>query len=144
MAIALQEKKYGPNLLDFILTCESNYARLLKLLPMLDRTNVAFSYQDEKHIGCQLLVSLIEDAKFTTTVMLTQQTLSANVLPQPVMLVRLYHDARMAEVLSFQHQRAMQPRYPYPNPRMYHRNEKEQLNKFLGEWLRHNLKKVTA
>jgi len=50
--------------------------------------------------------------------------------------VRLYHDARMAEVCVSQQISRLQPSYHYPNAKMHHRDEKEQCNHFLGEWLR--------
>jgi len=38
-------------------------------------------------------------------------------------------------VLAFQQHQRLAVRYPYPNPRMYHRNEKWQTDMFLSEWL---------
>ena len=49
--------------------------------------------------------------------------------------VRAYHDATLAEVVAWQGQRRFQPRHEYPNPHMYQRDEKAQLNQFLGELL---------
>jgi hypothetical protein len=56
------------------------------------------------------------------------------------MTVRTYHDARVAEVLNFQHHSRFQAQYDYPNPRMFHTNEKQQINRFFNEWLDHCLK----
>ncbi|MEO0442849.1 MAG: DUF1249 domain-containing protein [Pseudomonadota bacterium] len=55
--------------------------------------------------------------------------------------VRLYHDATLAEVIAWQGQRRFQPRHEYPNPQMYQRDEKAQLNTFLGELLSFCLEK---
>lgn len=49
--------------------------------------------------------------------------------------VRLYHDATVAEVVSWEGHRRFRARHDYPNPRMYHSDEKAQLNRFLGELL---------
>jgi len=57
----------------------------------------------------------------------------------PELEVRVYHDARMAEVVSAGASRHLLGRYPYPNQAMYQPDEKSQLNLFLGEWLSHCL-----
>ena len=56
------------------------------------------------------------------------------------MTVRLYHDASLAEVVGsevtgYQKHRYLLPRYSYPNSAMHQRDEKSQLNQFLGEVL---------
>ncbi|MBT8146491.1 MAG: DUF1249 domain-containing protein, partial [Gammaproteobacteria bacterium] len=58
----------------------------------------------------------------------------------PTMQVRVYHDACTAEVMSYQNHRNFQPHYSQPNPLMYQRDEKIQVNRFLGEWLTHCLR----
>ena len=58
----------------------------------------------------------------------------------PKMTIRLYHDARMAEVISNQDIRQVKPRYDYPNNKMHLPDEKEQINIFLKEWLQLCLK----
>ena len=49
--------------------------------------------------------------------------------------VRLYHDANLAEVITFANQRRFLPRNEYPNHKMHQQDEKSQLNLFLGEIL---------
>ena len=51
------------------------------------------------------------------------------------MTIRLYHDARMAEVLSTQDIKQVKSRYDYPNNQMHQQDEKQQTNQFLNEWL---------
>ncbi len=53
----------------------------------------------------------------------------------PEMIIRVYHDAKTAEVTSYQNHRYFKAVYPVPNPFMYQCDEKEQLNLFLAEWL---------
>jgi len=55
------------------------------------------------------------------------------------LLVRLYHDADLAEVISCERHRQFRARYHYPNRYMYQRDEKARLNSFLGELLGHCL-----
>ena len=83
----------------------------------------------------EVVVSVVERSRYTTTISLTQATHVGEWVPEPTITVRLYHDARLAEVLSYQKNRRIKQSYEYPNDKMYHRNEKAQLNAFLGEWL---------
>jgi uncharacterized protein YqiB (DUF1249 family) len=53
----------------------------------------------------------------------------------PRMCIRLYHDARVAEVISTQDIKQVKPRYDYPNSQMHQQDEKQQINQFLNEWL---------
>jgi len=53
----------------------------------------------------------------------------------PEMMVRVYHDAKTAEVTSYQNHRYFKAIYSVPNQFMYQSDEKEQLNLFLAEWL---------
>ncbi len=55
--------------------------------------------------------------------------------PETTLSVRLYHDAKCAEVIGFQDQRAFKAVYGYPNRQMRHPDEKVQVNRFLGEFL---------
>jgi hypothetical protein len=55
------------------------------------------------------------------------------------MVIRLYHDARLAEVISNQDIRHIKPRYDYPNNQMHQPDEKQQINVFLKEWLQLSL-----
>ena len=49
--------------------------------------------------------------------------------------LRLYHDARMAEVVHCSTSRRFEARYRYPNPLMLQRDEKFQQNRFAAELL---------
>jgi uncharacterized protein YqiB (DUF1249 family) len=55
------------------------------------------------------------------------------------MRIRMYHDAKSAEVVEYQHQNRFLGSYEIPNRRMRQRDEKVQLNQFLGEYLRYCL-----
>ena len=60
-------------------------------------------------------------------------------LPDPSTLhfrLRVYHDARMAEVIASGGHRFLKPRYDYPNPKMYHPDEKYQINCLFSDWLK--------
>ena len=117
--------------------CEANYARLLKLFPNL-------AEDSERLIGLQhggdrvVMLSVLERTPYTSLVMLQQcrqETAVAAWLRLPQMRIRLYHDARVAEVVDFEDARSPRPRCDYPNGRMHQRDEKAQWNRFLAEWL---------
>lgn len=86
-----------------------------------------------------VLIKILEAFKYTTTLEIVQKPEFRKWMTNPSMLVRVYHDASTAEVVSYQGHRNLQPRYSQPNPKMYHADEKMQVNQFLGEWLTHCL-----
>lgn len=85
-------------------------------------------------------IKILEAFKYTTTLEIIQKPVLRKWMTNPSMLVRVYHDASTAEVVSYQGHRNLAPRYSQPNPKMYHADEKMQVNQFLGEWLSHCLK----
>jgi len=94
----------------------------------------------------ELLVELVERSRYTTLVRFTQHgpdiavadpelaRMQLNLAP-PTMLIRLYHDARSAEVVEVRNETRFKEVYEYPNPKMRSRDEKAQVNRFLGEYL---------
>ena len=89
-----------------------------------------------------------EVTRYTSLVEISQDAVIGDVklsgLLRPKMVIRLYHDARMAEVISNQDIRQVKPRYDYPNSAMHLPDEKQQINMFLKEWLQlcHSLGQV--
>lgn len=112
---------------------EYNFQCLIELLPELQSPPRLL--RSRQGMAGGLVVEVLEHHKYTTIIKLTQ-TLPLPLAAKPVMTVRIYHDARVAEVLSYQHHHRFQPRYDYPNPDMCQRREKQRVNEFLGEWLR--------
>lgn len=112
--------------------CEANYARLAKLLSPLgdaDRGVIGLP-------GGQMLdVAVVERCPYTTTVVVTGVQHDKGWTAMPALTVRAYRDARMAEVIACSGRRHPQPRYEYPNRSMFQPDEKQQWNRFLGEWL---------
>lgn len=94
-------------------------------------------YPDER---VTVEIKILEAFKYTTTLEIVQKPKFEKWMTNPTMLVRVYHDANTAEVMSYQGHRHLKSRYPQPNPKMYHSDEKMQVNRFLGEWLSHCLK----
>ncbi|MEK6749280.1 MAG: DUF1249 domain-containing protein [Pseudomonadota bacterium] len=86
--------------------------------------------------GFSLRLRAIDRAPYTTTwQVMVQYTGSDTLWACPQFKVRLYHDAKVLEVLYFQGHGRFQGDYPYPNPWMYARDEKRQVNRFFGELL---------
>ena len=114
---------------------ETNYAKLLHVIPVLKY--LPRDAQLAVKAGAQSIeLGVLERTRYTTAINLSLHQIHGTPwLPQQRLIVRLYHDAQVAEVTSFQNHQRFDPAYDYPNPRMYHRDEKQQLNRFLGEWL---------
>lgn len=109
---------------------------------LLEGLSVEFCISDRDVEGEKVAVEIIivEAFKYTTTLKITQKPVFKQWMTNPSMMVRVYHDASTAEVVSYQGHRNLKPRYTSPNPKMYHSDEKMQVNNFLGEWLTHSLK----
>lgn len=133
-------ERYRVDLLELQAACEANYMRLMRLLPDMrlhpDTRRIAMS-QGDRLLGV-LALKVVESCPYTTTVQISQQD-CLPWLPVPQMEVRVYHDARMAEVVSAENARRFRGIYSYPNAQMHQPDEKNQLNLFLGEWLGHCL-----
>ena len=109
---------------------------------LLEGLSIEFCITDHEVEGEKVTVEIIivEAFKYTTTLKITHKPIFKQWMTNPSMLVRVYHDASTAEVISYQGHRNLKPRYTSPNPKMYQSDEKMQVNRFLGEWLTHSLK----
>lgn len=128
------KRKYVPDLIKQSALCETNYARLLKLLPReKDRREYKICWH--QHNYC-VQIKRDEEFAYTSTLLVSYwpETVSPWFNPQ-TLVVRLYHDARMAEVVCMKRRKQLDGRYNYPNPEMHQPDEKFQLNQYLAEWL---------
>ncbi|VEG94980.1 phosphohydrolase [Aeromonas encheleia] len=143
MALTLQQsRRYVPDLMSLQRTCEVNYMALMKLLPPGGSLGAERRYQVGNGLQFQLTVS--GESRFTSQVILAQHNPELASYLQARIEIRLYHDVRMAEVCAAQQISMLQPRYDYPNKKMHHRDEKEQVNLFLADWLKFCLKHGTS
>jgi uncharacterized protein YqiB (DUF1249 family) len=139
-------RRYVPDLKKMAAACEGNYIRLNKLLPEFELGyEKSFLISGDSTINnpthqARISLKVIESFTYTSTVEVIQHGLCPEWIQPPSMAVRLYHDARSAEVISYQNQKRIQGKYQYPNPQMRMPDEKCQLNQFLAEWLTHCLK----
>ena len=120
--------------------CDSNYLRFTRLLPALEddaaRTfHVVFGATAAA--GGSLPTAkfeVMDRDRYTSVVALSQRGLARSIAATRIK-VRLYHDARCAEVIEFQGQRWFDAVYTYPNAKMRQPDEKAQVNRFLTEFL---------
>ncbi len=78
---------------------ESNYMRLLRLIPELERLDGCFSSRVAG--DCELYVEFIEHSRYTVTLSLTYRfETDDGVLADPDMTVRAYLDGQQAEVMA--------------------------------------------
>ncbi|WP_426415774.1 DUF1249 domain-containing protein [Aestuariirhabdus sp. LZHN29] len=137
MTSSVSKRRYQIDLAAQHALCEHNYARLFKLLPNWDRVDersFAISYGDH-HARVRLLIQ--QRCPYTSMLEVSHQGGMGQWLAPPLMQVRVYHDLRMAEVVSALDRQNLAARYDYPNARMDLPDEKAQWNRFLGEWLSH-------
>lgn len=137
--------KYIPNLTKQMAVCEANYARLLKLLPDIDDCQQRDFTIDSAESSLKISLKVTERFKFTTSLLISQHVGGEQASEQiqqlisPQLQVRMYHDARMAEVISLLNRAQLKGKYSYPNKEMYQVDEKQQLNDHLAQWLGHCL-----
>lgn len=131
-------RRYQPYVPDFLSLCERNYAQLRHLLPRSGQ--VGDVMQIQVSAADKYLLKLQELCKFTTTIRIEHVSeplfygeMSGWLRPQ--FEVRLYHDARLAEVVACQQVRQFKAVYDYPNTDMLQPDEKRQINLLLRDWL---------
>ncbi|HHH45784.1 MAG TPA: DUF1249 domain-containing protein [Thiotrichales bacterium] len=121
-------------LADLMALYESNYIRLRRMLPMLHAMpDAAVS---EVPGALALHVSVKERTPYTTTLHLTYLFRDeAGEFPAPDLLVRLYHDARLAEVLRCGRLRGRRDALYDLRANRAGLDEKWRINRFLQKWL---------
>ncbi|EXJ09440.1 MULTISPECIES: DUF1249 domain-containing protein [Nitrincola] len=130
------KRKYVPDLTRQMAVCQANYARLQKLLPKAGEHPVREFrvVWHQKHVLVRLHID--EEFRYTSSVVMTHiHEPYSPWLESPQLVIRLYHDALMAEVICARRRKQLSGVYGYPNRNMHQPDEKIQLNLFLGEWL---------
>lgn len=138
------KNNYTIDLAGHMAECEANYARIMQLLPdmaTIDRRLFGVELSGGQPV--QIRIDITERCKYTTMLAISQLPSDHSKRPWSTAAgfsLRVYHDAQMAEVVCYDARRALHASYEYPNETMFQRDEKAQLNIFLGEWLSHCLK----
>lgn len=137
-------RQYVPDLSAFMSLCDANYAKLMQLLPEFEEQDRrCFGLSRSRHALGEIHIHISERCKYTTTLTIKQfsrKDASNHYLQPTQMEVRIYHDAKMAEVLSYQGRGGLQASYHYPNSAMLQKDEKALCNEFLADWLSYCLK----
>ncbi|PJE80978.1 hypothetical protein CI610_00031 [invertebrate metagenome] len=131
-----RRQAYCPDLVCLHRVCEQNYHKFLSLWPFLNRATgnaVSNNHREIQKTGDSLLI--LNQAPYTTTVRVVLADAFIFEQRVPQFDVCLYHDVAMAEVIVDSAVNRLHPVYSYPNCGMYYPDEKEQLNRFLAEWL---------
>lgn len=142
-------KKYRVDLNKLMQVYSANYLLFCRMFPtemepgeqLLLRPSVQSSpvFTGDFELKC------CEQTRYTSVFAIRQRYRHALPgLKEPQMVVKLYHDASLAEVCSSQQISRLKPRYDYPNNQMYQQDEKQQVNLFLYDWLHYCLKHRVA
>jgi uncharacterized protein YqiB (DUF1249 family) len=141
------KRPYSIDLSAQMAVCDANFIRILQLLPSLEfGAKREISFNNQLNLKSQLndslatTVEVIESFKYTSTIRIVNLSnlsisKTSSYYQSPEMLIRMYHDAKTAEVISYQQARYFKAKYPLPNKSMHQADEKEQINYFLSEWL---------
>jgi len=136
-----QSRQYRPNLSNLMNLCEVNYMLLLRLLADKESAGEKRCFFISDFLSYS--ISVDEVTRYTSLITMTQDAIVNGIhladIFRPKMVIRLYHDAKVAEVISNQDVRQIKPRYDYPNTVMHLPDEKQQVNTFLKEWLQLSL-----
>ncbi|MDB2387216.1 DUF1249 domain-containing protein [Shewanella sp.] len=129
----MNKQKYQPNVSQFLAVCSRNYMHIQRWLTL--EPSAGKHWQVKGEFG-QLSVRLLENTKYTQLVEIARCAGQHSLVSTPKVTVRVYHDAKLAEVLTSQQIYQLRPVYDYPNLNMYHRDEKYQVNAFLETLLK--------
>ena len=123
---------------------EENFSRIRMLLSDLQFFE-HITLSSDNH-AVQICVDVEERTPYTMLISFSSHYAAhSDHMPLTKLQVRLYFDAKVAEVLTVQGHRRIRPHYGYPNKNMYLPDEKKQGNELLSELLnfcvRNNYKK---
>ncbi len=135
-----RRREYSVDLQHHMAECDANYVRLMRLFPKLKSQDTQAFKLVLPQLDAQVEFKVVERGPYTTLLNISfANTDKWSSLATPSMQVRVYHDASSAEVVSYQNQNYFHGKYEYPNTRMRQRDEKVQVNRFLGEFLHMSL-----
>ena len=113
---------------------ETNYYKVLMLFPQLANReqlgNITLKCRDKS-----LQIKIEEQHKYTSVVKLYKLLPVNKNIKMVDMILRLYHDAQVIEVIAFQGNKRLKKYENYPNKDMYLIDEKKQLNFHLEDIL---------
>ncbi len=113
---------------------ERNYCALTE---MLDQARLLEFGRIQFELGAYPVeLEVLEETRYTILLKILQKFSATDLILRDVTFtVRIYQDARLAEVISYQGRHSIQYKYPYPNEGMFLPDEKKQCNLLLYDWL---------
>ena len=134
-----QTRRQRLNLSQLHAECGLNYVRLLRLMPddVQVGSSIRVDFADGPSSGMRLTVA--EVTKYTYLLTIVADSSRPRWLPEIEIKVRIYHDARMAEVIEWCSDRTI-PWLLCEQSGMQAWDEKWQWNSFLSDLLAHGLK----
>lgn len=120
--------------------CESNYQKLLRLIPgLLTLTDAAIGLAPH---DTSLHISVLEHSAYTMTIELSHCFCkNKEAFFEPAVRIRIYRDAQLAEVINDHVRASVAVVFKDPGKSRDIMNYKWRLNYFLQKWLDHILKK---
>ena len=128
----INERRHQLDLASLHRECELNYGRIMRLIDCCEQLDTQYSIPCYQHSVVQLKV--IEVTKFTSTLSIVLEKAGPQWLPNISLKVRIYRDARMAEVIEWCSDRTI-PWALVEKKGLQSRDEKWQWNLFFSELL---------
>ena len=123
--------------------CERNYKRLRRIMRKTDEVGYSTSYLVDEFSEGGVSLKVIEVTKYTSLVRITAPSSCPAWLTDIDLKVRVYHDAKMAEVVEWCRDRTI-PFVLSESSGMQSRDEKWQWNVFLSELLSYGIRSSLA
>ncbi len=111
---------------------EENYQALIALIPDMTVDSAILS---SIHDLPDLHMEVIERGKYTLTISFLHLLDDHDIVPDMYLKIKVYRDARVAEVLTYQNKTGFARIYTYPNSKIRYPIEKRRVNQFFSEWL---------
>ena len=128
-------RKPQTNLKGLLFLYEKNFTLIKEIIPSY-KENLNLSYLlPEADLNSRVTLQLNKDSRYTSTLVIKQSGFTTKEMNATEMIVAIYHDIRMAEVRKFNGKQLFCARNKYPKKNMFHKDEKDQWNKFVYEWL---------
>ncbi len=115
-----------------MLMYEENYQALTRLLPDMEADIAILSSSSDLP---DLHMKVVERGKYTLTITFLHALDDSEIVPDMYLKIKVYHDAKVAEVLTYQNKTGFARIYSYPNKKIRYPIEKRRVNQFFSEWL---------
>ncbi len=121
-----------PNKKPLMVMYEENYQALARLVPDMGVDTAMLSSSRDLP---DLHMNVVQRGKYTLTIAFLHALDGNEIVPDMYLTVKVYLDARVAEVLTYQNRSGFARIYTYPNNKIRYPIEKRRVNQFFSEWL---------